>query len=67
MSVCARTFPVCVCLKEGRGGEQNGMFVSLVRFVIGCSVPHRSLPELIICMDSIDNRAAQGGHKFYSH
>lgn len=53
---------------DGAGGpEENGMFVSLVRFVIGCSVPHRSLPELIICMDSIDNGAARGGHAFYSH
>lgn len=57
---------MCVLKRKG-GVEQNGMFVSLVRFVIGCSVPHRSLPELVICMDWIDNRAAQGGHKFYSH
>lgn len=61
VDVCART--PFVCLKEAGGG---GMFVCVVRFVIGCSGPHQSLPELVICMGLIDNRATQGRRKFYS-
>lgn len=47
------------------GAEGVGL-VCVLRVVIGCSGPCRSLPELIICTDLIDNRALQSQRKCYS-
>lgn len=44
-----------------QGVNRNGTFVCVVRFVIGRSGPHQSLPELVICMGLIDNKLCKAG------
>lgn len=48
---------VCTCMRVSGQKKVNrkGVFVCVVRFVIGCSGPYQSLPELVICMALIDS------------